>query len=131
MLLLCSSGKLIRRLNTNVPTDATRFDPSLDSEVRTFSRNLLRKASETAAGRSKDGGVGQYANYAGKLILDKVARCGKPSMMLTIYIAADVEANDIFGPNVKRLEDLKHKYDPDNLFSHGTRLTPRPLVVVN
>jgi FAD/FMN-containing dehydrogenase len=45
--------------------------------------------------------------------------------------AADVDANEIFGANVKKLEDLKHKYDPDNLFSHGTRLTPRPLVVVN
>ena len=45
--------------------------------------------------------------------------------------AADVEANEIFGANVKRLEELKHIYDPDNLFSHGTRLTPRPLVVVN
>jgi FAD/FMN-containing dehydrogenase len=43
----------------------------------------------------------------------------------------DVEANDIFGANVKKLEDLKQKYDPDNLFSHGTKLTPRPLVVVN
>jgi FAD/FMN-containing dehydrogenase len=50
--------------------------------------------------------------------------------MLT-WIAADVEANEIFGANVKRLEELKHKYDPDNLFSHGTRLTPRSLVVVN
>jgi hypothetical protein len=50
--------------------------------------------------------------------------------MLT-SIAADVEANEIFGDNVKKLEELKHKYDPDNLFSHGTRLTPRPLVVVN
>jgi FAD/FMN-containing dehydrogenase len=63
----------------------------------------------TAADRSKDGGVGQYGNYA----------------------TADVIANQIFGPNVKRLEELKHRYDPDNLFSHGTKLTPRPLVVVN
>ncbi|KAH7078608.1 hypothetical protein FB567DRAFT_450324 [Paraphoma chrysanthemicola] len=85
------------------------FDPALDTEIRTFSRNLLKKASETVAGQSNDGGVGQYGNYA----------------------TADVEANEIFGANVKRLEDVKHKYDPDNLFSHGTRLTPRPLVVVN
>ena len=47
------------------------------------------------------------------------------------YASADVEANEILGANVKRLEELKHKYDPDNLFSHGTKLTPRPLVVVN
>lgn len=43
-----------------------RFDPALDAEIRTFSRNLLKKASETVAGRSKDGGVGQYGNYASK-----------------------------------------------------------------
>ncbi|KAH7079307.1 hypothetical protein BKA63DRAFT_263438 [Paraphoma chrysanthemicola] len=93
----------------NVAIQMKWFDPALDNEIRTFSRNLLKKASETAAGRSEDGGVGQYGNYAN----------------------ADVEANEIFGANVKRLEDVKHKYDPDNLFSHGTRLTPRPLVVVN
>ncbi|EMD90161.1 hypothetical protein COCC4DRAFT_29636 [Bipolaris maydis ATCC 48331] len=93
----------------NVATLFKWFDPALDTEIRTFSRSLLKKASETAADRSKDGGVGQYGNYAN----------------------ADVEANEIFGENVKRLEELKHKYDPDNLFSHGTRLTPRPLVVVN
>ncbi|KAF9699012.1 hypothetical protein EKO04_002764 [Ascochyta lentis] len=93
----------------NVATMFKWFDPSLDNEMRTFSRSLLKKASETAADRSKDGGVGQYGNYASE----------------------DVAANDIFGANVRRLEDLKQKYDPDNLFSHGTKLTPRPLVVVN
>ncbi|KAF1947174.1 FAD-binding domain-containing protein [Clathrospora elynae] len=93
----------------NVATMFKWFDPSLDSEIRNFSRDLLKKASETATSRSKDSGVGQYGNYA----------------------TADVEADEIFGANVKRLEELKHKYDPDNLFSHGTRLTPRPLVVVN
>jgi hypothetical protein len=41
-----------------------RFDPSLDNEIRTFSRNLLKKTSETASSRSQDGGVGQYGNYA-------------------------------------------------------------------
>ncbi|CAA9965606.1 GlcD FAD-FMN-containing dehydrogenase [Pyrenophora teres f. maculata] len=94
----------------NVATMFKWFDPSLDGEIRSFSRNLLKKISETAADRSNDGGVGQYANY----VLD-----------------AEVEAKEIFGANVRRLEELKHKYDPDNLFSHGTRLIPRPLVVVN
>ena len=102
-----------------------RFDPSLDNEIRTFSRNLLKKASETAAGRSKDGGVGQYGNYASKSGVDVL------DWWRLTKLDADVEANEIFGANVKRLEELKHKYDPDNLFSHGTRLTPRPLVVVN
>lgn len=51
--------------------------------------------------------------------------------MLISCAEADVDANEIFGANVKKLEDLKHKYDPDNLFRRNTKLTPRPLVVVN
>jgi hypothetical protein len=86
-----------------------RFNPALDNEIHTFSRNLLKKTSETASSWSEEGGVGQYGNYA----------------------TADVEVNEIFGANVRRLEELEHKYDLDNLFSHGTRLTPRPLVAVN
>ncbi|KAH7381626.1 hypothetical protein BKA66DRAFT_419009 [Pyrenochaeta sp. MPI-SDFR-AT-0127] len=93
----------------NVATLFKWFDPSLDNEVRNFSRNLLKKASETVADRSKNGGVAHYINYAN----------------------TDTEAAELYGANVKRLEELKHKYDPDNLFSNGTRLTPRPLVVVN
>ncbi|KAL6705873.1 hypothetical protein ACN47E_006333 [Coniothyrium glycines] len=85
------------------------FDPALNDTIRDFSYKLLKKASKTVRASSQDGGVGQYGNYSD----------------------VDVAANDIFGANVKRLEELKHKYDPDNLFSHGTRLTPRPLVVVN
>jgi len=53
------------------------------------------------------------------------------SNLVLMFIGAEVEAKEIFGANVKRLEELKHKYDPDNLFSHGTRLIPRPLVVMN
>ena len=79
-----------------------RFDPTLDTELRTFSRSLLKKASETAANRSKDGGVGQYGNYASE----------------------DVAANDIFGENVRRLEDLKQKYDPDNFFRINQNIPP-------
>lgn len=100
---------LIGVLSQKVKLISARFDPTLDTEMRTFSRSLLKKASETAADRSQDGGVGQYGNYASE----------------------DVAANEIFGDNVRRLEDLKQKYDPDNLFSYGTKLTPRPLVVVN
>ena len=103
---MVSPGHLIISISKS---NENRFDPALDTEIRNFLRTLLKRASETAASESKDGGVGQYGNYA----------------------TADVEANEIFGANVKRLEDLKHKYDPKNLFSHGTRLMPRPLVVVN
>jgi hypothetical protein len=47
------------------------------------------------------------------------------------YSNTDVAASDVYGANTKKLEELKHKYDPDNLFDRGTRLVPRPLVVVN
>jgi hypothetical protein len=52
----------------NVATCFKWFDPSLDDEIRSFSRGLLTKASETVAGKSEDGGVGQYGNYARKSI---------------------------------------------------------------
>jgi hypothetical protein len=106
-----------------------RFDHTYDDEIRAFSRTLLKKASTTAADRSKDGGVGQYGNYAGKSSHTRSLYVGVS--ITDAMLGSDVAANDIFGANIKRLEDLKHKYDSDNLFSHGTRLTPRPLVVVN
>ncbi|KAF1913538.1 hypothetical protein BDU57DRAFT_540948 [Ampelomyces quisqualis] len=40
---------------------------------------------------------------------------------LETVVAAGVEANDIFGANVKKLEDLASKYEPDNLFSHVSK----------
>lgn len=52
-----------------VPTPLNRFDPALDNTVREFSRNLLKKASQSAGVeqdekvRSKEG-VGMYGNYA-------------------------------------------------------------------
>lgn len=91
-----------------------RFDSKLDEEVRSFSRTLLKKASQSAGVdqdenvRSKEG-VGMYGNY----------------------MNADVPASEVYGSNAKRLAELKQKYDPDNLFDRGTRLVPRPLVVVN
>jgi FAD/FMN-containing dehydrogenase len=42
----------------------------------------------------------------------------------------DVSATEIYGANAKKLQELKNKYDPDNLFDRGTRLVPRPVVVV-
>ena len=53
-----------------------RFDPSLDEEVRAFSRSWLEKASETAAKRSKDEGVGQYGNYARKSTEVEISEAG-------------------------------------------------------
>jgi hypothetical protein len=91
-----------------------RFNPSFDQEVRSFSRTLLKKASQSAgvdqdeSVRSKEG-VGMYGNF----------------------MDADVPASEVYGSNAKRLAELKQKYDPENLFDRGMRLVPRPLVVVN
>ncbi|PSN69942.1 FAD-binding domain-containing protein [Corynespora cassiicola Philippines] len=98
----------------NVATCFKWFDPSFDDEVRTFSRNLLRNASQTTGVEQDEkirsvSGVGQYGNYA----------------------TADTEASEIYGSNATRLAELKTKYDPENLFSRGMRLVPRPVVVVN
>ncbi|KAF2021670.1 FAD-binding domain-containing protein [Aaosphaeria arxii CBS 175.79] len=106
----------------NVATVLKWHDPKLDDEVLAFSRGLLKKASAGVAvppntdgsAASKDvhqsqEGVGLYGNYA----------------------EADVPAEAIYGGNVKRLQELKSKYDPDNLFDRGTRLAARPVNVVN
>ncbi|KAF2703998.1 FAD-binding domain-containing protein [Pleomassaria siparia CBS 279.74] len=98
----------------NVATCFKWFDPKLDAEIRDFSRALLKKASQ-AAGVIQDSairsveGVGTYGNYS----------------------ESDTPASEIYGSNAKKLAELKHKYDPDNLFSRGMRLVPRPVVVVN
>lgn len=47
------------------------------------------------------------------------------------YATADVAASEIYGKNVKKLEELKQKYDPQNLFSHGTKLGRSSLVTTN
>jgi hypothetical protein len=44
---------------------------------------------------------------------------------------ADTEAKDMYGSKLKQLEEVKSKYDPNNLFSYGLRLAPRPLNLVN
>ena len=141
--LPCSSSKdyvFVSAVDSATPQGMTqsRFDPVLDAEIRAFSRQLLKKTSKTAVDGSKDGGSGvcQYGNYASKCCrlsgsFANLTRNFCQSIAVLTTIDSGVEANDIFGANVKRLEELKHKYDPDNLFSHGTRLTPRPLVVVN
>ncbi|KAF2691437.1 FAD-binding domain-containing protein [Lentithecium fluviatile CBS 122367] len=98
----------------NLATLFKWFDPTLDTEVRDFARTLLKKASQSA-GVVQDvdirsvRGVGQYGNYSN----------------------TDVPASEIYGSNAKKLEELKKKWDPENLFDRGTRLVPRQVVVVN
>lgn len=82
--------------------------------MREYSRALLKRTSQ-AAGVQQDEdvrsveGVGVYGNY----------------------VNLDVPASEVYGKNAKKLAELKQKYDPENLFDRGTRLVPRPVVVVN
>jgi hypothetical protein len=127
----------------NIGTIFKWFDAGLDDEVREFSRGLLRKASQSA-GVVQDGkvrsveGVGVYGNYSSKwrdsffFLVSGPDRIEMEREMADGSNAdTDVAAEDVYGSNTKKLEELKHKYDPDNLFDRGTRLVPRPLVVVN
>jgi hypothetical protein len=91
----------------------------------------LKRASQNAGVEQDEKvrgieGVGVYGNYASKYSIMYFQR----STLLTT-IDTDVPASEIYGANAKKLEELKHKYDPDNLFDRGTRLVPRPIVVVN
>lgn len=92
----------------NVATCFKWYDTALDAEVRTFSRTFMNKISqEGGLDRNRkvgDGeGVGQYANYANH----------------------DVSPTVLFGSNAARLQELKKKYDPENLFNKNHRLLPQ------
>ncbi|KAH7126673.1 hypothetical protein B0J11DRAFT_549564 [Dendryphion nanum] len=93
----------------NVATMFKWYDPALDPLIRSYSRTLLNKASASAVRAAEDSGVGIYGNY----------------------VDTDVSAEDVYGKNAQKLLELKGKYDPENLFSNGTRLVPRKVVVVN
>ncbi|CAI6336957.1 unnamed protein product [Periconia digitata] len=92
-------------------------DEGMDAEVRNFVRDLAKGAGLAEGAVRKDGeevkdgvdGVGIYGNYAN----------------------SDVPASEIYGNNAKKLQELKQKYDPDNLFDRGTRLVSKPVVVMN
>ncbi|KAH8676110.1 hypothetical protein BX600DRAFT_546804 [Xylariales sp. PMI_506] len=75
-------------------------DPNTDDAVRAFNRALVSRLKE-AGGASK--GVAQYNNYSDEQLQPEKA----------------------FGPNVKRLQDLKTKYDPDNVFWKWHGFYPR------
>lgn len=66
-------------------------DPNEDVAIRTFNHDIIQWMKERGSR-----GITQYINYAG---------------------ADDqITPEKAYGPNVKRLEELKTKYDPDNVF---------------
>lgn len=81
------------------------FDLENDGECREWPRLMAEKGSKEFKRRSKDenkqAGVGQYANYDGY----------------------NQSPEALFGKNSPRLAELKKKWDPDNVFRKGPRLT--------
>ncbi|KAI8635449.1 hypothetical protein F5Y19DRAFT_469319 [Xylariaceae sp. FL1651] len=66
-------------------------DPKLDSVVREFNREVVKKLKESGVQK----GVAQYNNY---------------------FLDDNLPPEKAYGPNVKRLQELKMKYDPTNVF---------------
>ncbi|KAJ5240713.1 uncharacterized protein N7469_002304 [Penicillium citrinum] len=94
-----------------VPTDATAYanrgpyynvaimfrwrDHELDSKMASLGRSFIRKLGrETGVASIVGSGVGVYANYAGP----------------------EFSAKELFGDNLPRLQELKKRYDPQNMF---------------
>ena len=46
-----------------------------------------------------------------------------PSQMTS---GSRTSAANLFGANYPKLQELKRKYDPDNLFDRGTKLVSKP-----
>ncbi|KAJ5378311.1 uncharacterized protein N7496_005720 [Penicillium cataractarum] len=79
----------------NVATVFRWHDPELDAKITSLDRALVRKIRERAGVAGVAGhGVGLYANYAGH----------------------EANAQELFGDNLPRLQDLKKHYDPKNMF---------------
>ncbi|KAF1964656.1 FAD-binding domain-containing protein [Bimuria novae-zelandiae CBS 107.79] len=98
----------------NLATMIKWYEPEDDDTVREFSRGLLKKASQAAG-----------------VVADEKVRAAEGVGVYGNYVNPDVPASEVYGSNAKKLTELKHKYDPDNLFDGDTRLVPRPIVVVN
>ncbi|KAL4863969.1 hypothetical protein BDV12DRAFT_206079 [Aspergillus spectabilis] len=110
----------------SVPRDATAFasrgttqngvinlrwtDSSKDLEHRAWAREMQErwKVNLEGEGKTQDGGVPQYINYA------------EPG---------DAVVGNIYGENLPRLKELKAKYDPTNVFRkmHPITLDSTPI----
>ncbi|POR33263.1 FAD-linked oxidoreductase [Tolypocladium paradoxum] len=83
----------------NAATIFTWDDAAMDGEVRQFNRRIIGMIRE----KGFQGGGGQYNNYDGEYLDPKRA----------------------FGSNLSRLQELKRKFDPENVFSKWHSVWPR------
>ena len=95
-------------------------DPSKDEQHRAWAREVQArwKAELDSSSNGTEGDVPQYINYAERESLS----------MLLCYIlilpAGDSVVGNIYGENLGRLQDLKARYDPGNVFN---KMQPIPL----
>lgn len=106
-------------------------DGSKDLEHRAWARQLQSKWKIQLDTQNKlqDGGdnVPQYINYAERecpLLLFELFFLKTSRTTLTSIIAGDSVVNNIYGENLTRLQEIKAKYDPRNLFH---KMHPIPL----
>ncbi|RAL00843.1 FAD-binding oxidoreductase [Aspergillus ibericus CBS 121593] len=77
-------------------------DPDLDAKMHALQRHMVSKIQEAQQG-STDEHVAAHANFAGH----------------------EISAQSLFGDNLPRLQEIKRKYDPQNVFRKWHDLVPQ------
>jgi len=97
-------------------------DPKLDGVIRAFNRKVVQKLKESGVQK----GVAQYNNY-------NIGVFHPVQYYIPYYLPLltrnptedDVPPDQAYGSNVKRLQELKEKYDPTNVFHKWHSFYPR------
>ncbi|KAI9454519.1 hypothetical protein F5148DRAFT_1229171 [Russula earlei] len=117
-----------QRITAAVPEDATAYPRS----NRTASLAILKWAPETAKHAARElasiaaeaearvsgGNVRTYGNIS--------SETEAKTTVDGVQVLDDSNSRVLFGPNYSRLQRLKAKYDPDNVFSKWFAITPNP-----
>jgi FAD/FMN-containing dehydrogenase len=111
-----------------------------DSDCRQWARlinEMFKKELETegkeVAGKGVDGGVGIRGNKGAVLLYGNYDRKSRKNPVLSSHFLAhsepkkeyDERSRDIFGENYPRLQTLKVRYDPTNMFDKLFAITPQ------